>query len=142
MNRKTRWTALACTFAVAVMLVVSGVVAFDDQEWADKEYNKAVKDATYGFEELNSMDNDLAKAEPKKAVEHFEAAIDFFEHALTHLANSEVGKEHKGAVTDLTAGNEALTKALDALNEGKVDDAQKYFDKANEYYKLAGEELK
>ena len=137
MNRRIRRAALACTAAAAVMLVASGAAASDDQEWADKEYTKAVKDATYGFEELNSMDNDLAKAEPKKAIEHFEAAIDFFEHALTHLAKSAVGKEHKSAVTDLTAGNEALNKALDALEEGKIDDAQKYFDNANEHYDSA-----
>jgi len=127
---------------VAATLVVGAATASDDQEWADKEYNKAVKDASYGFDELAEMDNDLAKAEPKKAVEHFEVAIDFFEHALTHLEKSAVGKEHKGAVDALNSGNAELNKALNALSEGNVDDAQKDFDKAKEYYSQAESALK
>lgn len=137
-NRKMHGFSFACAMAVIVMLVAAGgVTASDDQEWADKEYAKAVKDASYGFDELDEMDNDLAKEEPKKAVEHFEIAMDFFDHALTHLAISEVGKEHKGAVSDLKSGNEELDKALSALKEGKVDDAQKYFDQANQYFDAA-----
>lgn len=137
MNRRTRWMAFVGVMAMAAMLAAASVTASDDQEWADKEYKKAVKDASYGFDELDAMDKDLAKEEPKKAVEHFEAAMDFFEHAINHLAESEVGKEHKGAVNDLKSGNEALDKALNALEDGNLDEAQKHFDKANEYFDAA-----
>jgi len=141
-NRKSQLTVMVCVAVFAVMLVAGGALASDDQEWADKEYNKAVKDASYGFDELDAMDNDLAKAKPKDAIEHFEVAIDFFEHAVTHLEKSEVGKEHKGAVNALNSGNAELNKALRALNEGKIDDAQNYFDKANQYYDEAESALK
>jgi hypothetical protein len=76
------------------------------------------------------MDNNLAKEKPKKANEQFEIAMDFFEHAATHLANSVVGKEHKGAIDDLNSGNGDLNKSMKALDENKIDDAQKYFDLA------------
>lgn len=137
MKRTIRLIVPVLVISMALLLTSGGIVAADDEKWAEKEYDKAVKDANHGFDQLDKVDKKLSEAEPKKAITHFDKALDDFEHALTHLAKADVGKEHQGAIDDLNSGVDALNKALKNLENGNIDDAQKHYEKANEYFERA-----
>ena len=112
-----------------------------DLDYRDEEWNEAVRYANKGYDQLDKFDTKVFKDEPERAKLHLEKASKDFSDALTHLAKSEVGENRQGAVNDLNAGVDALDKAYQEMDEGRIDSAQSHYDKAVEYFNKAADIL-
>ncbi len=134
---KVKFMAMVVVIGLSTLLAAGGARAGDEQKFEDKQMRLAAKDANHGFDELDKVGAKLDKGKQKSAINHFENAADDFDQALTHLAKAEVGKDQEGVIDDLKSGVDALNKALKNLENGKDEDAQKHFDKANDYFNRA-----
>ena len=108
-----------------------------DIDYREKEWNKAIEYANKGYEQLDKFDKNLSKTEPVRVKMHLQKAAKDFSDALTHMEKAEVGKARQGAVDDLNSGVDALNKAYNELDEGRVDAAQLHFDEANRRFSNA-----
>ena len=130
MNGKMKTVTMMMVIGLFLMLVAGGAQAADDEKYADKHMRLAVKNANQGYDELDQVGEKLDAGKEKKAMRHFENAIDDFEQALVHFANAELGKENKGIVDDLEAGLDALKATVKSLENDKPKNAEEHYAKA------------
>jgi len=134
---------IACLVSLLGLIPLADAGTQDsDEKYTEKQLKKAIKDANLGYYELDKVGKKIEKGKGKEAQEHFELALDFFDHALTHFAKAIVGKEHANGVDQLKKGIDELDQANRALDKGAPDKAQQHFDKAQEYFESAESTLK
>ena len=117
------------------------IKAETDAAFTEREWDEAVRQVNLGLEQLDAFDVRLAEAEPESAKRHLEKMAKHFNKARTHLEKAEVGRDRQGAVDNINSRTDALNKAYQDFEEGKIDSAQLRLDRANELFAKAAETL-
>jgi hypothetical protein len=98
---------------------------FETRQWDD-----AVRDLKHAYSQFSKYDWKADEGEPVRAARHLRKALNDFDAAMNHVAKADVGEAQKGAVGDVNHGIKELNQAVTELDNGNVDSAQSYYNKA------------
>ena len=101
-----------------------------EERFENRQWNDAVRDVKKAYTQFSDFEWKVEIDEPKRAARHLSKAVDDFNAAVTHIEKAEVGPAQKGGVDDMNHGIKELSDAVTALDSGKVDSAQRHYDKA------------
>jgi len=101
-----------------------------EERFENRQWNDAVRDVKRAYSQFSEFEWKVDEAEPKRAARHLRKSLDDFNAAMTHVAKADVGESRKGAVDDVNHGINDLSEAVTALDDGKIDSAQRHYDKA------------
>ena len=101
-----------------------------EERYENRQWNDAVRDAKRAYNQFEKFDWKAYEGEPNSAARHLRKSLDDFNSAMTHAAKAEVGEAQKGAVNDINSGIKQLDDAVNALDGGNFDAAQRHYDKA------------